>query len=140
MKLIIKDSQNLLTSDFLNWLLDQIKSKLLISLDKNKLKTFDIYLNNSNLFKLTFISNYSTEKLLKTCLDNLIISKLNQVITIQFDNNVLLFGLTLTSVETFCKFINYGNVNIKGYPIFTNCFNDIITNFKDYVDFYYSIN
>ena len=31
-----------------------------------------------------------------------------------------------------CKLVNYGNLNIKGYPIFTNVFKHILNN----IDFY----
>jgi hypothetical protein len=45
-------------------------------------------------------------------------------------------GLDRVRIETLCRLINYGNSSVKGYPIFTDTFNQVALNIKLYVDEY----
>lgn len=137
MNITIKDEKDLLTIDFLNWLLEELKDLILSKLNPSKIKAFDNYLNKTDIFKLHALKKYSCLSFINFSLKHLILTKHNTTITIKFSNKIYLTGLTLTTVDTFCKFINYGDATIKGYPIFTECFTKIVDNLNTYVNAYY---
>lgn len=137
MHIIIEDKKNLLTYDFLNWLLEELKDLIITKLNPSKMKPFDNYLNKTDLFKLHALKKYSCLSFINFSLKHLILTKHNSTITIKFNDKIYITGLTLTNIDTFCKFINYGDVTIKGYPIFTECFSEIVDNLNTYVNAYY---
>lgn len=103
--------------EFYTWLILEIK------------KLFPLFIKK---YKLISLSNYFNidcyQVLLKAC-DNLIVKdfKDNKIITI---NDDAMFGKY--NLKQLCKFINNGNMEIKGYDIFTQVFSLIKRNIKVY--------
>lgn len=103
--------------EFYTWLVLEIK------------KLFPLFIKR---YKLISLSNYLNidcyQVLIKAC-DNLIVKdfKDNKIITI---NDDAMFGKY--NLKQLCKFINNGNMEIKGYDIFTQVFFLIKRNIKVY--------
>ena len=61
--------------------------------------------------------------------------KIDDEYIIYIDNNAYMPYIT-ESIDTLCKLINYGNVELPAYPIFTDTFDYIADNFGFFFDEY----
>lgn len=120
---------NNLTQDFAKWMLDILKSNLNSNLDKKKLGNCIEHLFSD------IHTNLSIEVLWKKCLDALIYQIIDDTfIIIRFNPN--LYIVNNIKVETLVKLINFGDLEHKGYPIFTETFTSIASEISDYVTLY----
>lgn len=111
---------------FIKWLIDLIKFKLLIYLNHEKLTQF----NNDFNQKLELNKEIDIKKVVLVSINTLRYRKINNVYIIEIGNDKINYnGLNL---NTICKLLNYGNTELKSFPIYSNVFNDIKSNIVEY--------
>lgn len=109
--------------DFLEWFIKEIKIYLLDNVNKDSLSRFrDTFSSISN----TTINVYN---LFLTIVDNLIYTRFRDKYVIGIDNSAKFKGINLLDAA---ELINYGNLRLVEYPIFSDTFNYFTTNFADY--------
>ena len=128
MILKIKIDSNI-DNDFIEFLIKKIKQYILHEADTKKLAAFDKYLIR------TLDLGISAARIVVTATDNLKYIKTNKTYTIEIDNNVYLVNKK-AKLYDMCKLINFGNLSIKGYPIFTDTFEHFKHNLNDYISMY----
>lgn len=118
-----------LTRAFAKWLTMIVVQQLHKSVDKRRLKSWEQYLTHE------CGTNISIESFWKKSL---------QSITYHFvDNTLIIINIDpkeyLTSnikMSTVCKIINFGTLDKKGYPVYTDVFNKIASNIDGYIKLY----
>lgn len=125
---IIIENRKPYDEKFIKWLVKQIKAKLFsavnISLLKSlndKLSDLGIEINIEKSF--IYIVNHVTY----------VKSKFNYYIFI--DGNKVIPGTKYKYIDV-VKLINYGTIEILGYPIFSDVFNEININLDKYLEHY----
>lgn len=109
--------------DFLEWFIKEIKIYLLDNVNKDSLSRFrDTFSSISN----TTINVYN---LFLTIVDNLIYTRFRDKYVIGIDNSAKFKGINLLDAA---ELINYGNLRLVEYPIFSDTFNYFTANFADY--------
>lgn len=112
MRLIIENSYNEDLKPFINDIVIPACSQVLYSIiDRRYLKHFDTYL--SNKYKTSINSNH----IISIALKSLIIHKHQDNYQITINPNIFIPGINAKLYDV-CALINYGNLDITGYPIF----------------------
>lgn len=136
MKLEISDPKNLLDRSFIMWLKVKIRDKIISDIDCKKLIKWDEYFNTNNVYKSIYKKKLYTRDLITAGATNLDFTKSESTFTIFVNRNVFTPGLDRIKLETVCKLINFGDLEIKGYSIFTDTFDYFADNIQIYVDRY----
>ena len=136
MQLEISDPKNLLDRSFILWLKVKIRDKILADLDLKKLIVWDKYLNENNVYKSIYKKQINTRDIIVAGAMNLDFSKSESNFMIYINRNIFTPGLDRIKLEAICKLINFGDLGIKGYPIFTNTFDYFAESIQDYIDSY----
>ncbi len=126
MNLIIENKDKLDLNSFTSWLLDIIKKYFVDYCDYSKLNKF-----NGEIWQKYTINNI--DKWFYEIIDNLQIKSQNNNYIIQINPYKQIEGISLINLA---KFINYGNLNNRGYPIFTQVFNYFSDNLQDFYNLY----
>jgi hypothetical protein len=105
-----------------------MKQYLLEKADRRKLLAFDDYLNSTEGINIKAIN------ILSIATDNIKHIELDGSIVIYINDKVLIKGTDKRLIDI-CRLINYGNLLVQGYPIFTKTFN----HFSNNIDFYISL-
>lgn len=124
--------------DFIEWLIDIIKHKIISQLDNEYIINFNNIVNDNEIFKKNNPDSkvkFDVRKAILISLNTLKYRKIKNVYIIDIGKDIL-FPNYQVKLETVCKLLNYGNTQIKGYPIFTNVFNDIRQNLESYYQQY----
>ena len=123
---------------FINFLMFKLRLLILKKLNRKKLKLIDEYVNEKELFeksnknsKIKFNSYYAIHFAVR----NIVCINLRGKFIIKLKENINLPGFN-TPILEICKFIDYGNYEFEGYPIFTNAFMNIRNNIVDYYKIY----
>ena len=140
MKLILPKKLNRFVIDkhFIRWLLPLIKYKILKDINNPQIKHFNQLVSESNLLD-TYKNNnieFDARRIILMSINNLRYTEHKDVFIIEIDNNKKVPGYSIT-LENLCKIINFGTLDIKGFPIYTNAFNHIVVNLKAYYGKYY---
>ena len=106
---------------FLSWLLPKIRIELLKQIKLKKLKNIELKLINENILSDKQIN---TQKVLISLTKYLTVKDIKDNFVIYFKCNKKYPGTNISYIDI-CKTINYGNLNIQGYPIITQVFNDV---------------
>lgn len=139
MELRIRDSNKFIDVQFGLWLIPRIKTKLISSIRKYKLNTWDTYLTEDASIKRLYKKDYKAEDVITFAADNLSCTGVDGEISIQFNFNKLVPGFDRLRLTTIVKTINYGTLDIKSCPIFTDTFNYFAKNIDTYVGIYYRL-
>jgi hypothetical protein len=126
MNLIIENNSNIELDDLIsNQLIDSMKNYFISSIRDDKLIAFDNYINSEKLFKSNLYKSkqdyISTKDLLIECIDNLVYTKNTNLYIIEINSkkNSKKLDAKLIYIS---KLINYGNMQLAPYPIFTELF------------------
>lgn len=136
MQLRISDPKGVLDRSFITWLIDQIRDKILLSLNMQKLLAWDEYLNNNPVYKSIYKKKISTRDLIIAGSMNLIFTQSANAWSIFINPNTYAPGLDRVKLSSICKLINFGNFEIRNYPIFTDTFDYFAENIATYIDRY----
>jgi hypothetical protein len=123
MRLRVNISSTKVDNGFIEFIIKQLKLYIKNNLDIKRLSAFDSY----------FISNLNVTamKVILQALNNIVYKKYKSYYIIDVDNNVKLVNNDAKLYDV-CKLINYGNLAIPGYPIFTEAFK----HFEEHIDMY----
>ncbi|MBO5712066.1 MAG: hypothetical protein J6R47_04440 [Acholeplasmatales bacterium] len=136
MKLEISDPKNLLDISFINWLKVKIRDKIITDINPKKLINWDNYFNQNNVYKSIYKKRISTLDIIIAGANNLDFSKSESNFMVNINHNIYTPGLDRVKIATVCKLINFGDLENKGYPIFTDTFDYFAENIQTYVDRY----
>ena len=131
MRLEIEYKDNSLDKKFGNWLILIIRELIKSSINDKKLSKWDKYIEEH--FNHIYSKKVTSKDIIFTGIKDLMCDDTDSKLIIKISTNHFMQGLDRVRVETLCRLINYGNTEIKGYPIFTNAFNDIADNISVYV-------
>lgn len=139
MELRIRDSNQIVDVEFGNWLISLIKVKLLSSLTKYNFDKWNEYLTKSDKLTRLYTRNYTVFEVVRFASTNIVCKGSDGDISIQFDNTKLVPGFDRLHLHTIVKTINYGTLDIKGCPIFTDTFDYFSKDIDTYVSMYYDV-
>ncbi len=136
MRIEIIDEKQVLGLDFGNWLVTKVQQAMLLKIDPKKLKKWDKYFNDSEQYKSISGSNIKAEQIVLAGIHALHCIGIDGRLLIRIRPNQFVPNLDRVVVDTTCKLINYGNISIQGYPIFSDAFTNISENIDEYIDMY----
>lgn len=122
--------------DFCQWLRDIVADRIKGSVNEAKLIPWNDYLNNGNILVFTNRKSILAKEIIYKGADSLRVVELPQKFLIEINPKYKMPGVENKKVLTLCKLINYGNAEMKGYPIFSNIMSDIADNINAYIDLY----
>lgn len=133
MNLMIKNSENLDLDKFCNWLITCMQNYMRTAIDDRKLKTHDLFLNQDG--KINFVVKQpfilSAKNILIASTYNLIVNKIQNQYVIEIDPNINIPN-TYAKFIDIVKLINYGNLNLSAYAIYTKMMNYFAENLQEY--------
>lgn len=139
MELRIFDKNQFVTVEFGNWLIPQIKSKIISSIDKSKLIPWDSYFNENESIKKLYRKAPKTFDIIVFIANNLVCTGVEGEIFITVSNTSFIPGFDRFRADIAAKLINYGNLEMHGYSIITDSFSHFATKIDDYVRSYYML-
>lgn len=124
------------TLEFCEWLADMISQQLRGSIDERKLLPWNDYLSSGKSIELVGRKSILAKEIIFKGASLLRVRKLPKKFIIEINPNIMMPGVKMKKVVTLCKLINYGNQDIKGYPIFSNILTMVAENIGAYIDLY----
>lgn len=126
MRLILKGSDNL-HPFILRQLIPQMRRYFIKSINKKQLIRFDEYLNQHRELFTEDNRHLSTYHILVECVNTLRCTKISEtyIIEMDFNKNIKNSNAKLLWVA---KLVNYGNMELTPYPIFSEMFNHFSKN------------
>ena len=123
---------------FIEWLIDVIRHKIISQIDNKRIHIFNDIVNDNQIFNEVNPNikvKFDVRKAIILALNSMRYRRIKNVYIIDIGNNIL-FPHYQVKLDTVCRLLNYGNTQIKGYPIFSQVFNDIRKNLKQYYQEY----
>lgn len=121
---------------FGQWLLEIIESTIKTSIDEKKLIPWNEYMNTDGVLEFVGRKSILAKEIILSGANNLKVIELPNKLIIGINKLAKVNGVQNLKLETACKLINYGNTSIKGYPIFSDTFQQITSNIDVYVELY----
>lgn len=123
---------------FSNWLLQIIKQEIISNLNIRKLKLYETYIKESNVFEFDekTLNNFNLTNVIYTFIKTLRKDIYKNTYVYHF--NLHLKYSTVTFYEI-VKLVNYGNMDVIGYPIITDVLDNIRNNLDKYEKMYESL-
>ena len=135
----IKLGRFVIDKHFLRWLEPIIKYQILKNINNKQLNQISNLIEEQeilNEFKTKNIK-FDARKIIFMSLNKLRVTKTKDHYIIGIDRKALCPGYNL-SFDEICRIINYGTIDIKGFPIYTNAFEHVLNNLKKYfVKYFY---
>lgn len=129
-KAIIIDKHNSFDDiGFQKYVLFACKHILLSNLNKKKLQVWDEYLNSSNILNTeSGDKKISSLSVFQEISNNFILQKFeDNLYELKIDENTKAKDIDI-KLSNVCRLINFGNVEMRGYPIITDTLNYISDN------------
>lgn len=119
--------------DFIEWLIGKIQYIILRDIDWKKLKPFSDYQEHTKLFNPmnTHQKKIDFHEVVMLGIQNLSYIQVKDTWIISIKQDISYPGY-YARVYDICKFINYGLLQVKGYPIFTEAFNTVNNDLSKY--------
>lgn len=137
MELRIRDSNNIIDEQFGRWLTERVKTKLLSNISRYRFVNWDTYLTESKQLKRLYNRSYTVAEIVIFAASNISYVCVPGEITISLNNTKFVPGFDRLSLQSIAKTINYGTLDIKGCPIFTDTFDYFAKNIDLYTRAYY---
>lgn len=137
MILQIDDPERIIDRVFISKLIYRIKNKIIVSIDNKKLLKLNEYLNNNPVYKNIYNKHIDAKKIIIEAANSLQFNQNSSNYIIYINPNIYAHGLDRVKLNSLCKLINFGNVEITGYSIFTDIFKYFADNIQDYLDLYF---
>lgn len=139
MELRLQDSEKILSTDFGQWLIKLIRTRLISNSRKYNFSNIDRYLTESPSILRLYQKRYSTFDIIVFASQHLKCTGTDGEITIHFDNNVFVPGFDRWKLSSCLKTINFGTTDLKGCPIFTDTFNIFASDIDAYIRLFYNV-
>ena len=133
MELVIFDTEQKYDEDFLEYLRKYIILNIIGNINKKKLISSEIYINQYTDITTIFKKYISSYDVVVSGASNIVYRIYNNKIVFNIDSTAIFPG-TSAKLNDLCKLINYGNLVVQGYPIFTDTFEYFEKNIDDYYD------
>lgn len=137
MRLVIEATDDY-DSDFIAWLVEVVKVELMLSINSQRIRTFDVLQEDFEWFKPRIPQKHHRLDFLASIIkgiQNLTYKRVKDawIIYIPF---TMIHPYYFTTIYSICKFVNYGCNAVRGYPIFTKTFNRVSTKISKYYNRY----
>jgi hypothetical protein len=121
--------------EFSDWLLKVIKQEIMSNVNPRKLKYYEDYIKESNVFNMSekALNNLNVVNVLYRFIRTLRKDTFRHTYIYSFNTHIKYEETTYYDI---CKLINYGNSEIRGYPFIINVFSNIQNNIKEYEHIY----
>ena len=122
---------------FISYLIEQISIWLQNNVDEDRLKSLQEYVDTEPKYKSIFTSKINLYDL---CLNSFLVlgaTKYKYFYELEFDRNSIVYGTNIKTTELI-NLINYGNLVVKPYPIFSEMFGFFTKNLSIFEDSYLS--
>lgn len=119
--------------DFIQWLVERIKGMIFLSLNMKKLKSFEMYQKDEEIFKphTKESGNLNFKKAILKGIKSINYTRIKDNWIISIPQNKPYPGYYAT-IYSICKFVNNGNMDIQGYNLFSKVFIRVKTNLTKY--------
>ena len=125
-----------LGTDFCEWLISILSNQIKGSIDDKKLIRWNEYLSSGGAITLVGRKSILAKEIIFKGANSIIVRELPNKFIIEINSKVMMPGVKSKKVSTLCRLINYGNMDIKGYPIFSDTFAMVADNINAYIDLY----
>ena len=129
MNIIIKNT-NKYDLNFFNWLIEKIKSYLLMFDDFSKYKQIEEYIN-SNILKSKKYRYLSMHDIFFIAAASYECINYGSTAIIQINPQIKIYNTNIKVIDI-CKILNYGSISVKGIDIFSQIANHIKLNLNNY--------
>lgn len=122
---------------FISYLIEQISIWLQNNVSADRLKLLQEYVDTEPKYKSIFTSKINLYDL---CLNSFLVlgaTKYKYFYELEFDRNSIVYGTNIKTTELI-NLINYGNLVVKPYPIFSRMFEFFNKNLSIFEDSYLS--
>ena len=134
MKLLIERNKSI-DDKFIGWIINIVRTNIASTTDLRKLKKLETYFNDVVISDQDDVSEINFSRVLIGILNNLVYSKSKDYYHITVNPKRFLPS-THISLYDVAMYINYGNQEVAGYPIFTTVFNEVSNNIDSYYKWY----
>ena len=138
MKLHVYDDHKFVDIGFGFWLIPMIRAKLITNSRRYKLANWDKFLNESESISRLYSRKYTTQEIIIFAANNLTCKGIDGDINILFAEKPVP-GFDRLSLNSIIKTINYGTLDVKACPIFTDTLNFFAENINTYLQMYYEV-
>lgn len=129
MNIIIKNT-NKYDLNFFNWLIEKIKSYLLMFDDFSKYKQIEEYIN-SNILRSKKYRYLSIHDIFFIAATSYECVNYGSTVIIQINPQVKIYNTNIKVIDI-CKILNYGSISVKGTNVFSQIANHIKLNLNNY--------
>lgn len=129
MNIIIKNT-NKYDLNFFNWLIEKIKSYLLMFDDFSKYKQIEEYIN-SNILKSKKYRYLSMHDIFFIAAASYECINYGSTAIIQINPQIKIYNTNIKVIDI-CKILNYGSISVKGIDVFSQIANHIKLNLNNY--------
>lgn len=129
MNIIIKNT-NKYDLNFFNWLIEKIKSYLLMFDDFSKYKQIEEYIN-SNILRSKKYRYLSMHDIFFIAAASYECISYGSTAIIQINPQIKIYNTNIKVIDI-CKILNYGSISVKGIDIFSQIANHIKLNLNNY--------
>ena len=129
MNIIIKNT-NKYDLNFFNWLIEKIKSYLLMFDDFSRYKQIEEYIN-SNILRSKKYRYLSMHDIFFIAAASYECINYGSTAIIQINHQIKIYNTNIKVIDI-CKILNYGSISVKGIDIFSQIANHIKLNLNNY--------
>ena len=129
MNIIIKNT-NKYDLNFFNWLIEKIKSYLLMFDDFSKYKQIEEYIN-SNILRSKKYRYLSMHDIFFIAAASYECINYGSTAIIQINPQVKIYNTNIKVIDI-CKILNYGSISVKGTDVFSQIANHVKLNLNNY--------
>ena len=129
MNIIIKNT-NKYDLNFFNWLIEKIKSYLLMFDDFSRYKQIEEYIN-SNILRSKKYRYLSMHDIFFIAAASYECINYGSTAIIQINPQIKIYNTNIKVIDI-CKILNYGRISVKGIDIFSQIANHIKLNLNNY--------
>ena len=139
MQLSIRGPQDVVTSEFGQWLCLILKARLEKHLNSPKLQKWDQYLTSTSVVKRLYTRPYTVSEVVSFAAKHLSCVVVTGLLIIRFDSTKFVPGFDRLPLTTAIKLLSHGNRDIEGCPIFRDAFESVKNQIVDLARLYYGI-
>lgn len=129
MNIIIKNT-NKYDLNFFNWLIEKIKSYLLMFDDFSKYKQIEEYIN-SNILRSKKYRYLSMHDIFFIAAASYECINYGSTAIIQINPQIKIYNTNIKVIDI-CKILNYGSISVKGIDVFSQIANHVKLNLNNY--------
>lgn len=139
MELRIREPNNFADRLFGLWLVSKIRTHLISNMKNYHFDQWNNYINKSEDIRKLQAKHLSVEQIIIFASDNITCTCVPGELVISFNLKKFVPTFDRLSLNTIIKTINYGTLDIKGCPIFTDTLKEFEKNIDNLLSSYYLI-